>query len=90
MSSSYAAGRQMTSREFNQATGEAKSAAHRGPVFVTNRGRPTHVLVTYEDYRLLIGGGRSLVDLLGTTPGADDIDLQLPDRTELAQPAELD
>lgn len=79
----------MTSREFNQATGDAKTAARSGPVFVTNRGRPTHVLLTYENYRLLAGASPSLVDLLGTTPGAGEVDLPLAARNELAQPAEL-
>ncbi len=79
----------MTSREFNQATGDAKAAARRGPVFVTNRGQPTHVLLTYENYRLLASGSLSLVDLLGATPGASEVDLPLPARDELAQPAEL-
>ena len=84
------AGTQMTSREFNQATGDAKTAARRGPVFVTNRGRPTHVLITYEDYRLLVSGSLSLTDLLGATPGAGEVELPLPARDELAQSAELD
>lgn len=79
----------MTSREFNQATGDAKTTARSGPVFVTNRGQPTHVLLTYENYRLLVGGGPSLVDLLGATPGAGDVDLPLAARNELARPAEL-
>lgn len=79
----------MTSREFNQATGDAKTAARRGPVFVTNRGQPTHVLLTYENYRLLAGGSLSLVDLLGAAPDAGEVDLPLPVRSELAQPAEF-
>jgi len=30
----------LTSREFSQDTSRAKEAARRGPVFITNRGRP--------------------------------------------------
>ena len=90
MEASIGAGKQMTSREFNRATGDAKTAARRGPVFVTNRGQPTHVLLTYENYRLLAGGGPSLVDLLSATTGAGAVDLRLPERCDLAQPAELD
>ncbi len=67
------------------ATGDAKTAAHGGPVFVTNRGRPTHVLLTYENYRLLAGGSASLVDLLGATPGAGEVDLPLRARNELVE-----
>jgi prevent-host-death family protein len=40
----------LTSREFNQDTSGAKKAASRGPVFITDRGRPAHVLLTIEDY----------------------------------------
>ena len=79
----------MTSREFNQATGEAKTAARRGPVFVTNRGQPTHVLMTYENYRALIKGSPTLVDLLCATAGVGEIDLPLPERTDLPRLIEL-
>ena len=79
----------MTSREFNQATGDAKTAAQLGPVFVTNRGQPTHVLMTYENYLALVAGDPTLVDLLCATPGAGDIDLPLPGRTSLPRMVEL-
>jgi prevent-host-death family protein len=48
----------LSSREFNQDTSWAKRAAKRGPVFVTDRGRPTHVLLTVEEYQKLTRGGR--------------------------------
>ena len=32
----------MTSREFNQDAGGAKKAAEKGPVIITDRGRPAH------------------------------------------------
>src|SRR2546429_2100256 len=41
----------LSSREFNQDTSRAKRAAKRGPVFITDRGRPSHVLLTVEEYR---------------------------------------
>jgi prevent-host-death family protein len=40
----------MTSREFNQDTAKAKRAAQKGPVFITDRGRSSHVLLTKEEY----------------------------------------
>ncbi len=43
----------MTSREFNQDASGAKNAARRGPVFITDRGWPAHVLLTIEDYQRL-------------------------------------
>ena len=60
----------LTSREFNQDTSRAKKAARRGPVFITDRGRPAHVLLTIEDYRRLAGGNMSLAEALAQ-PGND-------------------
>jgi prevent-host-death family protein len=69
----------MTSREFNQDTARAKRAAAEGPVFITDRGRPTHVLLTVEAYERLTGPKQSILDLLHH-PGAADVDLPLPER----------
>jgi prevent-host-death family protein len=63
-----------SSREFNQDVSEAKRAARVEPVFVTDRGRPTHVLMGIEHFRRITGQTRSLVDLLAM-PDASDGDL---------------
>ena len=52
----------LSSREFNQDTSRAKRAAKRGPVFITNRGRPSHVLLTVEEYQRRIGASASRTD----------------------------
>ncbi len=39
-----------SSRQFNQDVGAAKKAALAGPVVITDRGKPTHVLLSVEDY----------------------------------------
>ncbi len=54
----------ISSREFNQDAARAKRAALDGPVFITDRGRPAHVLMTVEDYRKLAHREKSLVELL--------------------------
>jgi prevent-host-death family protein len=54
----------VSSREFNQNLAGAKRAANDGPVVVTDRGKPSFVLMTHADYRRLIGQDRSLVELL--------------------------
>lgn len=54
----------LSSREFNQDTGKAKRAARDGPVFITDRGKPSLVLLSIEDYRRLAGPKKSIVDLL--------------------------
>jgi len=79
----------LTSREFNQHASDAKKAAKQGPVFITDRGRPAHVLLSIEDYRKLTGGDRNIADLLAM-PGVEDVELEIPDFTEKARPAELD
>jgi len=57
----------LTSREFNQDVGRAKRAADRGPVIITDRGRPAYVLMRHETYRRLVGQGQSIRALLSHT-----------------------
>jgi prevent-host-death family protein len=79
----------LTSREFNQDTSRAKRAAKRGPVFITNRGRPSHVLLTVEEYHRITGRQRSIADLLGM-PQAAEIEFEpSPLRGNLHEPADL-
>ena len=66
----------VTSRELNQDIGRAKKAAKSGPVFITDRGKPAHVLLCIEDYRRLAGKRRSLAEAL-SMPGLADIDFEL-------------
>lgn len=68
----------LTSRQFNQDTSGAKKAARRGPVFITDRGRPAHVLLTIEDYRRLAGGQISLAKALAQPEAAADFDFEAP------------
>lgn len=78
----------LTSREFNQHASEAKKAARRGPVFITDRGRPAHVLLSIEEYHRLTGGHQKIADLLAM-PGIEDIELEIPRFEEPAQAANL-
>lgn len=79
----------LSSREFNQDTGRAKNAAHSGPVFITDRGRPAHVLLTFEDYQRLTKGQDSIIDLLGLPPDEADIEMETTHPRDLARPADL-
>jgi prevent-host-death family protein len=79
----------LTSREFNQDTGRAKRAARRGPVVITDRGRPSHVLLTFEDYSRLASRGQNVIDLLGAPAGIADVELEIPALRDPARPAEL-
>lgn len=80
---------QVSSREFNQDSSAAKKAADMGPVYITDRGRPAHVLLTFEAYEALIGKHRVL-DLLGEPAGVEDIDFSTPSREDVAEPARFD
>ena len=79
-----------SSREFNRDVTRAKKAARAGPVFVTDRGRPAHVLLTIEEYRRLTGDRPSLVELLAM-PEAADIEFEpLRWRGPSLRPADLE
>ena len=67
----------LSSREFDQDTRRAKLAASRGPVFITDRGRPAHVLLTIENYQKLAGPHVSIIDQLAMS-GVEDIEFDLP------------
>ncbi|MCP4025595.1 MAG: type II toxin-antitoxin system Phd/YefM family antitoxin [Sphingomonas sp.] len=62
------------SREFNQDLSAAKRLARTEPVFITDRGRPTHVLMSFQTFRQMSGQCDSIVDLLAM-PGASDDEL---------------
>ena len=59
----------------------AKTSAAQAPVIITDRGRPTHVLLSIADYRRLLAQQRSIVDWLSVDDGrqleAERLDLQL-------------
>ncbi len=78
----------LSSREFNQDTGRAKKASSSGPVFITDRGKPAHVLLSIEEYQRLSGQRRSLVDAL-SMPGLADIEFDPPRLLDFARPADL-
>ena len=63
----------MSSREFNQDTGRAKKAARKGPVVITDRGRPAHVLLSIDEYRRLTSFEEDVVDRLAM-PEADEVE----------------
>ncbi|MEK1893733.1 MAG: type II toxin-antitoxin system prevent-host-death family antitoxin [Rhizobium sp.] len=77
----------LSSRELNHDVSKAKKAAKRGPVVITDRGKPSHVLMTYSEFVRLTGKRRNLVDTL-SMPGLSTIELE-PPRAEIA-PREVD
>ncbi|MDP4026705.1 type II toxin-antitoxin system Phd/YefM family antitoxin [Methylobacterium sp. NEAU 140] len=79
----------LSSREFNQDTGRAKKAAAGGPVFITDRGRPAHVLLSIEEYRRLTGENRTVADALGWPAGIEDVEIEFPRARALPRAADL-
>lgn len=78
----------LTSREFNQDTSRAKKASSRGPVFITDRGKAAHVLLTIDEYQRLSGHRRNIVEAL-SMPGLAEIDFDPPRSRELPKAADL-
>ena len=78
----------LSSREFNQAASEAKRAANNGPVFITDRGRPAHVLMSFKDYQRLTKQRRNIADALAM-PGIADIEFEPPRVAIETRPADF-
>jgi prevent-host-death family protein len=80
--------KKVTSREFNQDISKIKRVCEDSPVYITNRGETTHVLMTFEEYQKLAGDTENIVDLLAM----DDcgIDFEVPKlKGDLFNPADL-
>ena len=78
----------VSSREFNQRASAAKKATARGPVFITDRGHPAHVLLSIGDYRKLTGGQMTLGEALAQ-PGVPDFQFKPPRARGFSRPADL-
>ena len=79
----------ISSREFNQEASRVKRATANGPVFITDRGQPSHVLLTIEEYQKITDKKESIVELLAM-PETADIDFEPPRlNKELYKPADF-
>ena len=78
----------LSSRELNQDVTRAKKATKSGPVIITDRGKPAHVLLSFADYQRLTRQRRSIADALAI-PGAADIEFGPPRMTIEVRPADL-
>jgi len=56
----------LSSRQFNQDIMKAKRAAKNGPVVITVRGHPEHVLLSMDAYKKLTQKKRSIVQAIAT------------------------
>mgnify|MGYP000983078643 FL=1 len=78
----------LSSREFNQDASRAKKAAKEGPVFITDRGRLAHVLLTIEEYQRLSGSSASIINMLAM-PDDADIEFEAPRAQGFTKPVDL-
>jgi len=79
----------LSSREFNQETGRAKKAADHGPVFITDRGKTSHVLLSIKEYRTITSTQQNIADMLAM-PDADLVEFEPPRLgDELIAPVDL-
>jgi prevent-host-death family protein len=67
----------LSSREFNQDRSRAARAASKGPVFITRRGHPSLVLLTFEDYQKMSEKKGSILERL-YMPGVAEIEFEPP------------
>ena len=79
----------MTSREFNRDVSKAKREAKHGPVFITDRGRPAHVLLTVDEYKRITDGDQTIGALLGR-PEVAELEFEPPKLGVLTKPVEWD
>jgi prevent-host-death family protein len=79
----------LSSREFNQDTARAKRAAKKGPVFITDRGRPSLVLLNIDEYEKISNKPRSIADLL-SCPAAAEIEFDPPRIDFTPRPVDFD
>ncbi len=77
----------VSGQEFNRDSSGARRAAQNGPVFITDRGRPAHVLLTMDDYQRLAGPHKDIASLLAMS--SPDIDFEPQPVQPVFKPADL-
>jgi len=78
----------LSSRELNQDVTRAKKATKNGPVFITDRGKPAHVLLSIEEYQRLTRQRRNIAAALAM-PGIADVEFEPPRADVGLQPADF-
>jgi prevent-host-death family protein len=82
----------MTSREFNQHVSRAKRAAKDGPVIITERGKPSYVLMRHEEFeakQIQRSAPKSLLEAL-YCPEMEEIEVEFPNMNFDIRPVDFD
>jgi PHD/YefM family antitoxin component YafN of YafNO toxin-antitoxin module len=78
-----------SSRDFNQNVAVAKKAASGDDVvYILDRGKPAHVLMSIDKFHQLSGQHRSIVEML-SMPAAADIDFEIERIEDLPRSVDL-
>jgi prevent-host-death family protein len=75
-----------SSRNFTRDVSAAKRAAAKGPVFITDRGRPAFALLKIEDYYRLAGKETSLLAAMDAIAGGSGMAFE-PQRLQVEFPS---
>lgn len=79
----------ISSRTFNQNVTEAKRSALKQPVFISDRGTVTHVLLNIEHYKEITRNAANILELLAM-PEVEDADLEaLPLKDNFLKPEDF-
>lgn len=76
----------MSAREFNQGLSRAKRVALETPVVITDRGEPSHVLMSFSEYEKLTRSPESFVERLLME---DPVELEVGDVELRLRPVEF-
>jgi PHD/YefM family antitoxin component YafN of YafNO toxin-antitoxin module len=69
----------ISSREFTRDVAAAKRAAVDGPVFITDRGKPSFALLRIEEYHRITGHReRTLLEVMDSIPGGGEFEFDPP------------
>lgn len=78
---------QISSREFNQDIGYAKRKSVQDPVVITERGKPTHVLLSYDEYQKMLSTQPKITELLSCS---DEIEFETVKTSLHVKPVNFD
>lgn len=78
----------LSSRELNQDVTRAKKATKHGPVIITDRGKPAHVLLSIDDYQRLTMQRRNIADALAM-PSLETVTFEPPRAHINSRPADF-
>ncbi len=78
----------LSSAELTRDVSRAKKATNKGPVIITDRGKPSYVLLGFEDYQRLTQQKSKTAGSLAM-PDIADIEFEPPRLSLVAKPADL-